>query len=399
MSESPDKSQSSSYSSQKATVATLSLFEKLETIPILLTVVGNVLTSLFTAAYRSKDRKPSGGLYKYVMLTALRTLTRRASVRQQHYIAAPTDDNYITACKKRGVQPNSIILSDGTRANWIGDPSAEKLIINFHGGGYTFPAAPEMFEFMFQIISVLQSQGKNVSCLFLSYDLAPARVYPRQLQQAAMLLNHVLHTLHISPSNIILTGDSAGGNLALALLSHISHPHPGLHGVEVPKVELGPGAESGSGSSGANEKLNGIVLISPWVSFNLTSASWDRNKYKDCLDKVAGQQWSSAFLNHPQPLDAVSDYYNQAVTAPESWWEGAEVESVLIVAGREEVLVDGITEFAGKFERGVGVAGNVEFRVLDGFHVQPAIDLQMGYTEAQEGEQAKTIKSWIASHF
>ncbi|TVY54411.1 Steryl acetyl hydrolase 1 [Lachnellula cervina] len=366
MSESPNKSQSSSSSSstrsQKATVASLSLFEKLDTLPILLTVVGNVITSLFTAVYRGKDRKLSGGLYKYVMLTAVRTLTRRASARQQHYISATTDDNYIIACKKRGVQPNSITLEDGTRANWIGDPTASKLLINFHGGGYTFPASPEMFEFMFQIISVLQSQGKNVACLFLSYDLAPARVYPRQLQQGAMLLNHVLHTLHIPPSNIILAGDSAGGNLAVGLLAHISHPHPGLHGVDVPKVELGEGG-----------KFKGALLISPWVSFNLDGESWTRNEYKDCLCKKSGQQWSSAFLNHPQPLDPVSDYYNQAVTAPESWWEGAAVESVLIVAGREEVLVDGITEFAGKFSRGVGSAGKVEFRVLEGYHVQGSI--------------------------
>ncbi|TVY17975.1 Steryl acetyl hydrolase 1 [Lachnellula arida] len=390
MSEPPNISQSSSTRSQKGTVATLSFFEKLDTIPILLTVVGNVITSLFTAVYRGKDRKPSGGLYKYVMLTAVRTMTRRASARQQHYISAPTDDNYITACKKRGVQPNSITLEDGTRANWIGDPTAEKLLINFHGGGYTFPAAPEMFEFMFQIISALQSQGKNIACLFLSYDLAPARVYPRQLQQGALLLNHVLHTLHIPPSNILLAGDSAGGNLAVGLLSHISHPHPGLHGVYVPKVELG---EDG------NAKFKGAVLISPWVSFNLDSESWIRNEYKDCLCKKAGQQWSSAFLDHPQPLDSVSDYYNQAVTAPESWWEGAAVESVLIVAGRDEVLVDGITEFAGKFSRGVGGAGNVEFRVLEGYHVQSTIDLQLGYTESQEGEQAKFIKSWIASNF
>jgi len=237
---------------------------------------------------------------------------------------------------------------------------------------------------MFQIVSVLQSKGKNVSCLFLSYDLAPSRVYPRQLQQGAMLLNHVLHTLHISPSNVVLTGDSAGGNLALGLLSHISHPHPGLHGVEVPKVEVG------------DEKLKGIVLISPWVSFDLDSEAWKRNEYKDCLCRGAAEQWSSAFLNHPQPLAPVSDYYNQAVTAPESWWEGAAVESVLIVAGKEEVLVDGITEFAGKFSKGLG-AGNVEFRALEGYHVQPSIDLQMGYKESQEGEQAKTIKSWIAS--
>jgi hypothetical protein len=47
--------------------------------------VGNVITALFTSVIRPKDKKPSAGLYKYVMLTALRTLVRRTSVRQQQY--------------------------------------------------------------------------------------------------------------------------------------------------------------------------------------------------------------------------------------------------------------------------------------------------------------------------
>lgn len=52
---------------------------------------------------------------------------------------APTDDAYIAACKKRKQQPNSLILEDGTRAHWIGNSSAEKLLINFHG---ELPAVP-----------------------------------------------------------------------------------------------------------------------------------------------------------------------------------------------------------------------------------------------------------------
>jgi hypothetical protein len=49
------------------------------------------------------------------------------------YLAAPTDDAYLAACKKRGFTPNSEILEDGTRAHWIGSSKAEKLVLNFHG--------------------------------------------------------------------------------------------------------------------------------------------------------------------------------------------------------------------------------------------------------------------------
>jgi hypothetical protein len=93
------------------------------------------------------------------------------------YVVPSTDESYLAACKKRKFTPNSEVLQDGTRAHWVGSSKAEKLILNFHGGGYCFPAGPDMFEFMFQIVDVLQAQGKNVSVLMLSYgtlSLLPA---------------------------------------------------------------------------------------------------------------------------------------------------------------------------------------------------------------------------------
>ena len=78
------------------------------------------------------------------------------------------------------------------------------------------PAGQDMFEFMFQIVDVLTKQNKDVAVLMLSYDLAPGAIYPRQLQQAVALVDHVLNTLHVSPSNIVITGDSAGANLCIA---------------------------------------------------------------------------------------------------------------------------------------------------------------------------------------
>jgi hypothetical protein len=94
------------------------------------------------------------------------------------------------------VNPKSEILEDGTQAHWIGNPKAEKLILNFHGtsllavtsstsqarlltgvetgGGYVLPAVPAQFEFVFQIMDMLKSKGKNAACLFLSYGISPS---------------------------------------------------------------------------------------------------------------------------------------------------------------------------------------------------------------------------------
>lgn len=237
-----------------------------------------------------------------------------------------------------------------------------------------------MVEFMFQVVDFLKSHGKkDVACLFLSYDLSPGAVYPRQLQQASLLINHITTKLNISPSNIILNGDSAGANLVTSLLSHISHPH-----ASVLKVTL-------------SEPFRGIVLISPWVSFDVTAESFKHNQYKDCVGQAGGTKWSAAFLASSWPHEGKRDNYNEAAIAPASWWRDLPVRhnGVLIVCGEEEVLRDGIVQFKDRLVEGWG---KVDFLCAKGeYHDQPNIDLQLGFKENDEGEQAKLVKTWVAS--
>ena len=61
-------------------------------------------------------------------------------------------------------------------------------------------------------------------------------------------------------------------------------------------------------------------------------------------------------------------------------------------------MIDGIREFEGKLRRGVGDGTKVELVVAKGeYHDQPSLDLQIGYSEKDEGEQAKVIKGWVSS--
>ncbi|XMA12700.1 hypothetical protein WAI453_005491 [Rhynchosporium graminicola] len=374
-------SRGSSYHSQQATVADLSVLEKLDLLPAAISTLTSTVLSLFTGVWKAKDRRPRT-YFRFVALTGLRTFVARTTTRQQHYISPPTDDAYEHVCKRRGQTPKSETLHDGTRAHWVGDSNAEKIVLNFHGGGYVLPASDHMFEFMFQVVDVLNKKGKNVACLFMAYDLAPGAQYPRQLQQASSLINHLIHTLHLSPSNIIITGDSAGANLALSLLSHISHPHcdPSIPRVSIPSPFLG------------------LVLISPWVSFDTSLPSFQENEFKDCVSTPGGKLWSSAFLNCPWPHEGAKDNYNEAAQAPAEWWSGLLVKDICVLCGSDEVLRDGIAEFEKKLRKGVGSDVGVDVHVLKGeYHDQPNIDLQLGYKEKDEGETAKMVKSWIAS--
>ncbi len=225
------------------------------------------------------------------------------------------------------------------------------------GGGYCLSAALPHFSVLSDIIDQLNAAGGDVAVLFLSYTLAPKASYPHQLSQGVELLRYTLQNLGRKPSDLVLCGDSAGGNLALGVLSHLSHPHP-----SIPPLEL-------------SEPLRAAILIAPWVSFDTTAESFRRNQYKDCIGPASLIPWSKAFMGR-----APADNYNQPIKAPVDWWKDLKVEEVLILAGAEEVLVDYVKEVARKIEVSLGSCGGGDaVLMLDSLCIQrppPSLSLE-----------------------
>jgi acetyl esterase/lipase len=155
----------------------------------------------------------------------------------------------------------------------------------------------------------------------------PFGTYPVQFREGVEALDYVLNDLGRFPSDILLAGDSAGGNMCLAILSHLSHPSPDL-----PEVKV-------------DSKLKALVLVAPWVSFKTDWPSSYRNKHKDIVTAVAGGKWGQDYLGG-RPTSP----YAEALEAPASWWEGAKVEQLLCVAGSDEMLIDPINKWVDKYK-------------------------------------------------
>lgn len=69
------------------------------------------------------------------------------------------------------------------------------------------------------------------------------------------------------------------------------------------------------------------------------------------------------------------------------------MQEVLIVAGKNEVLVDGIRKFVETLR---GAKKELTVLVAEGeSHDAPIMDLQLGYREP--GEQSRLIRSWLGS--
>jgi acetyl esterase/lipase len=111
-------------------------------------------------------------------------------------------------------------------------PEAQRVWIQFVGGAFVLGYPPNMTSKLFG--NVATKHFKATHTLSAQYRLAkPGTCFPAAVQDAVTAYNYVL-SLGVSPKNIFLAGDSAGANIALALVRYIESaqlPTPGKYSV------------------------------------------------------------------------------------------------------------------------------------------------------------------------
>lgn len=130
---------------------------------------------------------------------------------------------------------------DGMHGEWVAltRPHTRKQVILYcHGGGYATGSS----QYARMVTTKLAMAASMDICCF-DYRLAPEQPYPAALEDAAKAWNYLMF-LGYGAENVILAGDSAGGNLALVLIHMLKQERRFLPG--------------------------GLVLLSPWV--DLTSS-------------------------------------------------------------------------------------------------------------------------------
>ena len=158
--------------------------------------------------------------------------------------------------------------------------------------------------------------------------LAPDSPFPTQLKQANAALTHLLQK-GIPPSNIVVGGDSAGGNLTLQLASHLLHP---LASIPAPPT--------------LSEPLAGALLISPWVAFNVDAPSYVRNEGKDL---VFSRTYKFMADQVKPGVTPELKHHVEPATVSAIWWSGLDevYPRILITMGEHECLFDQIIEASG----------------------------------------------------
>jgi hypothetical protein len=91
--------------------------------------------------------------------------------------------------KKHGIKVDCEVLSDNTTAFGVGNKDAEKIILQFHGGGFCLQTAEPCLDYMWRIKESLATKGKDIGILNLAYGLLFSHYY----QLLSLTLLYILH--------------------------------------------------------------------------------------------------------------------------------------------------------------------------------------------------------------
>ena len=148
--------------------------------------------------------------------------------------------------------------ADAFQAEWVEamDLKPERVILYLHGGAFMF-----RFPRTHARMAGEWCKAFNARALMVDYRLAPEHRWPAGIDDCHAAYRWLLAS-GIQAENIVLAGDSAGGNLSLALLHRIK-----AAGEPMPAC---------------------AVLLSPFVDFTLSSPSLCRNELRDPIFTTRG---------------------------------------------------------------------------------------------------------------
>ena len=209
---------------------------------------------------------------------------------------------------------------------------ADAAILYFHGGAYVVGSALAYRHFVGQVAA-----RAKVAAFVPEYGLAPEHPFPAAVDHARAAYKGLVEQ---GFERIALAGDSAGGGLALVLLS-----------LEVAKARDGSGL-----------RPVGAIVMSPWTDLALSGASMETHAEADPLStKAALAATAELYLGGHDPRDPqVSPLYGDLAGLP----------PVRVHVGEDEILLDDSVRYGERLE---SAGGTIEVHTWQGMiHVFPS---------------------------
>jgi monoterpene epsilon-lactone hydrolase len=201
------------------------------------------------------------------------------------------------------------VNASGIPAEWIVGPDMDTdyVMLYLHGGGFVAGSIKSHRNLASRIAGASKIRG-----LIIEYRLAPEHPFPAAVEDATAVYRWLLSVQGIKPENVVLAGDSAGGNLVLACLVQLRNT----------KVSLPAAA----------------VCLSPCTDLTLTSASLSANAEIDPV--ITPEEVEFYRINYLEDADP-----RNPLASP-LYAELHGLPPLFIQVGTAEILLDDSVRFA-----------------------------------------------------
>ncbi|KIJ59491.1 hypothetical protein HYDPIDRAFT_33178 [Hydnomerulius pinastri MD-312] len=264
--------------------------------------------------------------------------------------------------------------------------SGEKVLYHFHGGGFVFGSSHPNDQHNCQVTALVKECSSTFERAFsLDYRLSSAAPFVQANPFPAALLDtlsgyrYLVETVGFQPHNIVVCGDSAGGQLALSLTRYLIRE-------SIPSLPP-PGA---------------LVLVSPSVDWACTdlgnpSCSTRANASSDFLAPLFENGYIVRCLLGSLPYEEI---HNNAWFSPASLRISTnglfeKFPPTCIIAGGAEQLVDGIRVLRDRL-----IADNGKEKIVYWEYPDATHDFLMTtYHEPERSEAQKGLAEWFDGVF
>lgn len=210
----------------------------------------------------------------------------------------------------RGVAYEDVEIG-GIHGEWVRVNRAHnkrQIILYCHGGGYSTGSC-----LYARTITAKLAKVTLREVLGFDYRLAPEHPFPAALEDAVRVWDYLMH-LGYGARDVVVAGDSAGGNLALVLVHHLKKER-----------RLLPA---------------GLLLMSPWTDLTSSGESFSQKADVDpVLNREYINQMVKAYVRDQDPADSmISPLFGDFEKFP----------PVHIQAGENEILLDDARRLAEK---------------------------------------------------
>lgn len=234
------------------------------------------------------------------LLRTRRWLAPEVSRRNLPKIRAALDHSGELMPRPREVLLKSAHLAGVPAEHHFHSFPCHRVVLFLHGGAFVMGSAQSHRALVSRL-----AQSCRAEAYALNYRLAPEHPFPAAIDDA-MLAYRALLDLGWNSEQIVLTGDSAGAGLCLALLKRLRN-------------ERQPLPES-------------AILFSPWVDLTCTNESFDSNRRQEAVLSQSGLLQCVGYY-------CVENHSDHPLVSPVRG-DLSGLPPVLIQVGSHEVLLD-----------------------------------------------------------